>query len=587
MCAHIDLCVIGIYLAFLVVVGLTFSRLVRNSSDYFRAGAQGSWWMMGTSMFVSGISAYTFVGNAAGIFKSGWTPMVIYLANVGGFLGAALLLGPWYRQMRAITYAEVIRERFGKSAEQLVSHLLVINNLVWAGAGLYTLATFLRPLTPGWSEAAIIVAVGSAVVIYSSIGGSWASAANDFAQSLVLISVTITITVLCFQRTGGIGGFFAAVHQSPAAGDLSFIKTAPANQSDWTSGYGLTWMAVTFVFQIFNQSSLFQGVRYFSAKDGREARKAAWLACVLMSIGLVVFFVPPIFARVFLEPQVLAMHPLPEKAAEYAYAVASREVLPKGASALLSVVIFAAAIGTLDTSLNRTAGLVVRNLLPAHRKLLGMSPAQAGNEMVVGRIATIGIGMMVMGFAMIYTRIEGSSIFDVMQRIIAQLIGPQIIPLMLFLFVRKVPRWAIFSSLAGGYLPSLVVWVLMITRGTHVSYPQVGTMVFTGGVAGFLVSRLFWKRVPEEERRQTAAFYERMKRPVDFGAEVGEGSDLIQFRMVGRSSLVLAALFLLLLIPMGDGTARAIVLAISGSIGGIGGVLLWCGRVASKRKISR
>ncbi|MBI9020266.1 MAG: hypothetical protein JEZ10_03295 [Verrucomicrobia bacterium] len=583
MGSNLDLIIVGVYMCVLVLIGVAFGRLVKSGSDYFRAGARGSWWMVGSSMFMSGISAYTFVGNAAGIYKSGWSPFAIYIANICGFILAAVFLAAWYRQMRAVTYAEVIKQRFGKIAEQVVAHLLVLNGFMWAGVGLYTLAVFITPLVPGVPVQGLIVGVGLIVVAYCTVGGNWAVMANDFVQGLVLIAVTIIVTVFCFIHAGGIGEFFSAVANSSAASDLKFITPIPEGQTNWTAKYGLAWVFIAFIIQFANQSSLFQGVRYFSAKDGREAQKASMFAGILMILGLVVFFVPPIYARIFLEPEVLAMHEIPAKAMEYSYSVASYHLLPKGTFSIMIVAIFAAAISSLDTGLNRNAALIIRDLLPAHRKLLRMKPINPGREVILGKITTVLAGGIVMGIALTYSTISNASIFDVMMTIAAQLIFPQMIPLVMFLFIRKVPKWSILTSLIGGYIPSLTLWIISMTTGAVFSYQQRGLLVLVGGVAGFLISRLFWNRVSEKDKAEIQAFYDNMEKPVDFEAEVGEGNDSFQLIMIGRFALLLGVLFLLLLFPVHTLAGRAVILSISGFVGGIG-LLMTLAGLRIKRK---
>lgn len=588
MGSSLDLVIVGVYMCVLVLIGLAFGRLVQSGSDYFKAGARGSWWMVGSSMFMSGISAYTFVGNAAGIYNSGWSPMAIYLANVLSFILGMVCLAAWYRQMRVVTYAEVINQRFGKVAEQIVAHLLVFNGFMWAGVGLYTLAVFITPLVPGVPVQGLILGVGLIVVVYCTVGGNWAVMANDFVQGLVLIAVTIIVTVLCFIHSGGIGQFFTAVAESSAAADLKFITAPPEGQTAWTAKYGLFWIFITFTLQFFNQSSLFQGVRYFSAKDGREAAKASLFAGILMILGLLVFFVPPIYARIFLESEVLAMHEIPTKAVEYSYSVTSYHLLPKGTFSIMIVAIFAAAISSLDTGLNRNAALIIRDLLPGHRKLLRLKPLNPDREVILGKITTVLGGCVVMGVALIYAAISTASIFDIMLTVVAQLISPQIIPLMLFLFVRKVPKWSILSSLVGGYLPSLIMWIITATSEVTFTYQEKGLYVLLGGVLGFMVSRLFWGRVSSEHKAEIQAFYDNMKKPVDFEKEVGAGNDSFQLIMIGRFALLLGVLFLLLLIPVKTAEGRIVILSISGFVGGIGLLMLRAGmRILKGESLSK
>ncbi len=574
MGSHLDLVIVGIFMTVLVLVGAAFGRLIKNSSDYFRAGGQGCWWMVGSSIFICGISAYTFVGNAAGIYSAGWSVLAIYLANFLSFVAAIFGLGAWYRQMRAFTFAEVIRKRFGVVAQQVVAHLLVFNGFLWSGVGLYTLAVFMAPLLPGASINATIITVAVVVVLFCTIGGNWAVMANDFVLGMVMSVIIVIITAMCFIKAGGIGEFFTAIAQSPAAPNLQFIHSVPAGKSDWVEKYGLSWVLITFIVQFVNQASLFQGVRYFSVKDGREAKKAAFLAAVLMGAGLLAFFVPPIFSRVFLEKEVLAMHPNPVKAMEYSYSVACAHVLPAGTFSILIIAIFSASIGHLDVGLNRNAALIVRDLIPAHRRLLKLAPINPDREVRLSKIVTVLSGLLVVGIAMLYALIRDASIFDVMLKIVTQLIFPQVIPLLLFLFIRKVPKWSIFSSLVGGYIPTLILWVITLTTKTQFSYQQNGFLVFFGGTIGFLISRLFWNRVSEQERKEILEFYQEMHTPINFKEEVGENNDSFQFVTLGRFSTLIGGLFLFMLIPVHSFDGRIVVCCISGFVGTVG-LLLW------------
>lgn len=56
----IEYTTLTIYLIVLMTVGAVFARLNTNASDFARGGAKATWWMVGTSMFMAGISAFTF-----------------------------------------------------------------------------------------------------------------------------------------------------------------------------------------------------------------------------------------------------------------------------------------------------------------------------------------------------------------------------------------------------------------------------------------------------------------------------------------------------------------------------------------------
>ncbi|MFA5687631.1 MAG: hypothetical protein WC959_00535 [Kiritimatiellales bacterium] len=579
MGTNLDLIIIGVYLCVLVCVGIVFGRIVNTGIDYFRAGGRGCWWLVGASMFMSGISAYTFVGNAAGIYQSGWSPLAIYLANITGFLLAALFLAAWYRQMRVVTFAEVLKERFGKTSEQIVTYLLVLNGYMWSGVVLYTLAVFTKTVIPDVSVQLLIAVVGTVVVFYCTIGGNWAVMANDFVQGLVLVAVISIVTALCLLKSGGVSGFISAMNQPGVADDLTFITPVPAGETIWTAKYTLAWIVIAFVIQFANQTSLFQGVRYFSAKDGREARKASAFAGILMVLGLAVFFIPPIYARLFLPEQVLAMDTSPAKAVEYAYAVASYNVLPRGTFSIMLVAIFAAAISSLDTGLNQNAALIVRDLMPPVRKQFGFAAVSPEREVFFGKIATVISGVIIMSIALIYSYAKDVTIFDLMMQLAGRLIFPQMIPLTLFLFFRKVPRWGLLSSIAGGFLPSILEFIF----GWRFSYQIMGLSVLAGGCTGFFIACVFWKNVSPEEKMAAETFYRKMRQPIDFSRETGNANDAFQLIQIGRFAALLGGLTLILLVPLKLPAARLVVLILAGFIGGIGLIMMHSGkRIARK-----
>ena len=78
--------VIGVYFAVLISIGLVFRTFNANVGDYFKGGARGTWWLVGVSSFVAGISAYTFTGAAGAVYEAGWSILVIYIGNALGYL---------------------------------------------------------------------------------------------------------------------------------------------------------------------------------------------------------------------------------------------------------------------------------------------------------------------------------------------------------------------------------------------------------------------------------------------------------------------------------------------------------------------
>ena len=111
----------------------------------------------------------------------------------------------------------------------------------------------------------------------------------------------------------------------------------------------------------------------------------------------------------------------------------------------------------------------------------------------------------------------------------------------------------------------------------------MGVSVFIGGCIGFFISRCFWDKISAEEKSQTAAFYKKMERKVDFQHEVGEENDAFQLIQIGRFATIMGIGILFLLIPMDTPAARWVVLSISGFIGGIGLFMMISGKMRERR----
>ena len=126
-----------IYMILLLTLGAYFARFNRNLSDFIRGGAQGTWWIVGMSMFISGISAFTYTGAASAAFQAGPSLFAMYFANVASFVVSGLFLAKWFRQTRALTVADIIRERFGVAMEQFNAYAGVVMNPISGGIQMY------------------------------------------------------------------------------------------------------------------------------------------------------------------------------------------------------------------------------------------------------------------------------------------------------------------------------------------------------------------------------------------------------------------------------------------------------------------
>ena len=568
----VEYVVIGCYLAVLVGVGMVFRRFNENVSDYFRNGCKGTWWLVGSSAFMTAFSAWTFSGAAGAAYEAGWSVLVIYLANSVGFAINGLFLAKWFRQTRAITGPEVIRLRFGIPTQQFYAWMSFVMQTLYSSLHLLGLAIFCSAVF-GYKIEQVIVVVGAVVLLYSLIGGSWAVTATDFLQTLILIPITILVGVLCLVKIGGVGALFQGIQDmglSSAYGVFNTPDQFPLR------AYTYAWAIAMLLKNVIGYNTLTSAQRYFLVKDGREAQKAAWLGFVLMTAGAFLWFIPPMTARLLFHAEVMAID-IP-KAAEAAYAIASLNVLPLGMTGLMVVAMFAATMSSMDSGLNRNAAIFTNDIYPTLCRLFGRATMQGKSLMRLGQVFSAVFGVFIVSIATYFANTEGRGVFEHMLNIGALLALPMAVPALLGLFIRTSPSWAAIVTVSVTLIPSAFGFFSAEIFGETWSFQQKVFINLSVGVVAYLLTVPFWNRAPEFYKRQAQSFFDRMLMPVDFEKEIGVPNDLRQLKIIGSFAAIIGGLICTLVLLPNPLIGRLGILFVGGFVLVVGGVFIWLGQ---------
>lgn len=569
---RLEFLTIGIYLLFLLGIGRLFAHLNRDVSDYVRGGAKGSWWMVGMSGLMASLSAFTFTGNAGGFFQAGLSPIVIYLAVSAAGIVFVLFLAAWFRQTRALTLQDIVRERFGPEVEQLNAYQAVIMGPLFSAVQLYALAVFCGAVF-GLPVVPTILVIGGVVILYSTSGGRWAVMATDFFQSLILFPLAILVAVLCLYKIGGIGAFFAHFSDPAVSQDYQFINEVGHWPEDRFSGW---WMVAIFVSTFIGQISFVSAGRYLSVKDGREARKASLLFFVLGLLTIPLWFIPPMTARFLMADEVMGT--ALKEPATGAYALIARQVLPNGMVGVMMIAMFAATMSSMDSGLNGITGTVVRNMLPPLFRRFRWRPLEERNQMRWCRLITVCLGFLILVYAVLLAYQEEVELFDIFFVINAVIGLPLGLPFMFAVFLRKLPRWSYFSIAGAALIPSLWAYVDKQLYGTDWTVQDRILWIMVAGTLGALISRLCYRFTTAAYRNQVDEFFARMRRPIDFQSEVGEHCDEKQLKLMGWITLAGSAFLSLLLFLPNPWSGRLAIFSFVLFIALVGMLLLWAAR---------
>jgi SSS family transporter len=562
--------VITFYLLILLVVGFVFRKFNSNIDDYFRNGSRGTWWLVGTSSFMAGISAYTFTGAAGVAYEAGWSVMIIYIANALGFLVNYLWFAVRFRQMRATTAPDVIRERYGKSTEQFYAWFSLPFGIIRTGLTLYSLAIFSSAVF-GLDIEYIIVGLGVIVLVYSVAGGSWAIMATDFIQCLIMFVMTLLLTGLCLYKLGGLSGLLEHINIQGIATDYSMIN-APER---FSHSFTWIWAIAMFMMQIFSANTMTSAPRYFSVKDGKEAKKAALLSMGLMLLGACIWFIPPMTARILFSNAVETVDI--SKPAESAFAITCINLLPPSMVGLMTVAMFASSMSTMDTGLNRNAAVFIKNIYPALKKIFKFRDLSSEKMLFLSRIFSSFFGICGILCALTFAVISGLGQFQLVLLFGSFFSIPMAVPLFWGIIFKKCTKWAAATSIIFGFAASSIAYFSKELFGIDMVYQDNVFFIMAVSSIGFFITMPFAKYNSKAYDKKVDTFFTKMNTTVDFEKEVGQANDLSQLKIIGYFTLLIAFFIALLVIPAENTIGIICPLFVSIAIGLLGLVLVVVG----------
>ena len=551
MLSAYDIAVLIFYFLFMCSMGWIFKRFIKNTSDYFRAGGEMLWWIVGAGAFMTNFSAVSFTGMAGKAYQDGPVVLVIFFAGAIGFFFNYLHFAPVFRQMRCVTAMDAVRKRFGAVNEQFFTWINIPTGMLYAAIWLNGLAVFLAAAF-GMPMTLTIVLTGLVTLIMSLLGGNWTSTASDFVQMLLLMPVTIVVAVLAILKIGGFGNFFA---QTPTH-FWNWGEVASSNM------IGL-WIIAIIIQKWIALNNMTDASRYLSVKDSTHARKAALLATILFIVGPAVWFIPPMVARI-LYPDLRAIFPdkehLPNVQDASYFAIASA-TMPAGMLGLLISGIFASTMGQMDSGLNRNAGYFIKNFYQVK-----VRPDAGERELLLAsRLVTVLFGGLIILATLWFASLKDMPIFNLMVNFGSWVGVPIAIPLIWGMFVRRAPSWAGWTTVLLGLLTSYLVQKVLTgqwasqTFGWPLNAREVSDWGQAAGIlcnvivgsTWFLVTPLFAKARSPEEIERVDRFFIEMKTPVDFEREEkSTGSDHVQSQTMGLLCLIYGGFITLLaLIP--------------------------------------
>ena len=454
----LDWIVLGIYFLILIVVAVWVAlQRNKNTEDYFLAGRNVGWFVIGASIFASNIGSEHVVGLAGTGFSSG-TPLAHYELHAWIVLLLGWLFLPFYMRSGAFTMPEFLEKRFDSrsrwflSVFSLFAYVLTkVSVTIYAGG---IVVSELLNLDFWIGAIGIVVFTG----IYTIIGGLKAVVYTETLQTVVLILGSVIITYLGFQEVGGWNELTKTVTEvSPD----HFNMWRPMNDPDFPWTGLLIGGTIVGIWYWCTDQYIVQ--RTLAANNIMIGRRGAIFGAYLKLLPILIFLIPGIiaYALTIQNPEMFnVIDSNGIERADRAFPMLVTTLLPVGIKGLVAGGLMAALMSSLASVFNSCSTIFTIDI---YKKI---KPEKSEKYLVnIGKIATLVIVVLGIAWIPIMEKIGGGVMYQYLQNVQAYIGPPVTAVFLLGILWKRINAQASIVTLSAGL-------VLLIVRLSSEIYFQ-------------------------------------------------------------------------------------------------------------------
>ena len=369
----LDITTLVLYMATLVGMGFYLSRKNTSTEEYFVGGRSYSGWVIGLSMIGTSISSVTFLAFPADAYKTAWLRFIPNFTLPLTVLLAAYFFLPFFRRTKIISAYEYLEDRFSPSIRVYGAVTFIIGQLIRLGLILFLVSILMHEIT-GYSTVVSVLLAGVLVAVYTIVGGINAVIWTDVLQTLILVLGGIVILIIIV--TSMPGGFSQIFEIANADNKFAIAELTNGRLNPVTWGFSLsekTGLMMLFVgltvwlMEYGTNQNVIQ--RYAAAKSMKEARKGLYTIGLLnvpiwafyMFLGTALFA----FFQVHHAPEAMEMLDGTRKA-EQIMPFFILNYMPPGVAGIVISAALAAAMSSLDSSINAISTVTVNDIYRRH-----------------------------------------------------------------------------------------------------------------------------------------------------------------------------------------------------------------------------
>jgi SSS family solute:Na+ symporter len=475
----LDWLVLAGYFGILLALAWWVIRRNRDTADdYFLAGRNLAWWIVGASIFASNIGSEHVVGLAG----SGATDGVA-LAHYELHAWCLLVLGwvfvPFYMRSKVFTMPEFLERRFSPSNRWVLSIISLVAYVltkiavgIFAGGIVFSVLLpelHVGPLDSFWIGSILVIVLTG---LYTIVGGLRAVAYTEALQTCVLVLGSVLVTVFGLEALGGwsalreiagsemfnlwkplvphgVAGTWLPVREVDATGQV--VRMA------WYFNDNYPWLSMLFCAPVIGLwywcTDQYIVQRALGAPSEEQARRGSIFASFLKLLPVFIFIIPGIIAFALAKSGTIAEMQqtildangnVIRDEAQKAFPLLVATVLPAGVRGIVVAGLLAALMSSLAGVFNASATLFTMDFYSKLR------PNVSQHRLVwIGRAATT--VMVLIGLLWIPVIQGGKGLYDYLQGVQSYLAPPIFVVFFLGVFFKRLNAQGALAALLVGF----------------------------------------------------------------------------------------------------------------------------------------
>jgi solute:Na+ symporter, SSS family len=248
----VDWAILGLYLAFVLGIGVIAARRAKSGTDFFLAGRSIPAWVAGLAFLSANLGAQEVIGMGASGAKYGIATAHFYwIGAIPAMVFVGVFMMPFYYGSKARSVPEYLRMRFDEKTRALNALTFAVMTVVSSGISMYALAKLIQTLhvldgpfarlglPPAWIFHVAVLTAAAVVLVYIFMGGLRGAIYNEVLQFFLIVAGFAPLVWIGLRQVGGWHGLQTTLGPSYTHAWIGMGDAA-------TNRLGVGWFGLTF-----------------------------------------------------------------------------------------------------------------------------------------------------------------------------------------------------------------------------------------------------------------------------------------------------------------------------------------------------